>query len=441
MSESFERTRQAAEELCIEARKHGIDPKQLMSGERACKLGSVDPNSFTTHDSFATYKSMRATLDSVPADWRGGHDDYHANADKFLQQFEQTKRTGKMPPPSERPVGFICGNEPPAERARMWVDLALAPPGKAVLGGECAYQTQTLIGYDALMKGTNANALECMCAFLGLAGMVSGAGSGRAASGDQIACVGAVTAAMAQHATTMAPSLCQWLAHQPVGQDYMYGGDWKRPERSSDALPMSPLLTTEAALMVTSALLELLWLMSDPQTDVRYDGRGAAFVRACVASRHFPAALRRLVQLAARHDTAELTTQFGGLPVLALQSLDALCAREPAAAALLRTHARAASVLRPMAKLAADDPSATRLQREHGPAVRRLLRLTVETLVDASAPRAREMRARECQECDCCGAWCERQKRCAGCKAVSYCDAVCQKAAWKKHKKACQAKG
>lgn len=39
MSESFERTRQAAEELCIEARKHGIDPKQLMSGERACKLG------------------------------------------------------------------------------------------------------------------------------------------------------------------------------------------------------------------------------------------------------------------------------------------------------------------------------------------------------------------------------------------------------------------
>ena len=66
MSESFERTRQAAEELCIEVRKHGIDPKQLMSGERACKLGSVDPNSFTTHDSFATYKSMRATLDSVP---------------------------------------------------------------------------------------------------------------------------------------------------------------------------------------------------------------------------------------------------------------------------------------------------------------------------------------------------------------------------------------
>ena len=28
-----------SEELCNEARKHGIDPKQLMSGERACKLG------------------------------------------------------------------------------------------------------------------------------------------------------------------------------------------------------------------------------------------------------------------------------------------------------------------------------------------------------------------------------------------------------------------
>lgn len=45
----------------------------------------------------------------------------------------------------------------------------------------------------------------------------------------------------------------------------------------------------------------------------------------------------------------------------------------------------------------------------------------------------------ECGECDRCGAWLAKQKKCSGCKAVCYCDALCQKAAWKTHKKACKA--
>tara|TARA_B110001452_G_scaffold248931_1_gene236066 strand:- start:9 stop:1325 length:1317 start_codon:yes stop_codon:yes gene_type:complete len=434
---SYDRVVRAAEELAIEARRAGVDAKQLIDGEQATEFARLGgrqlPQDVAKLGLAQQQEVVRAQLSTVPAEWRG---EYHDNASRLVKEVEHAKRTGRAPPPSERPIGVICGDEAPPERARMWIALALAPSGKAVLGGQCSWLTQNFIGYDALMKGSNADALECMCALLGLGHMLAPPRAGDGDHADETACVGAVASALGKHASPMAASLCQWLAHQPVGQDYMYGGDWKRPHRSSDKLLMSPLLTSEPALKMMNSLLLLLWLMCDPQTEELY-GCGRAFTRACVASCHFPAALRRLVQLTARHDDPELRRY--NLPSLALQSLDALCTREPAAAALLHTHARASDVLRPIAKVGADEPTASQLQQEHGPAVRRLLRLTLEALTDANAGPPRPMRSLECQECDRCGAWCERQKRCAGCKAVSYCDGSCQKAAWKKHKKSCRA--
>ena len=75
-----------------------------------------------------------------------------------------TRRTQSLWQGISRVVGFITGQEPPEERAIMWVDLLLAPSGKASLLGVPAWLTNDFIGYDALKKGMNADALEGMCA-------------------------------------------------------------------------------------------------------------------------------------------------------------------------------------------------------------------------------------------------------------------------------------
>jgi hypothetical protein len=51
----------------------------------------------------------------------------------------------------------------------------------------------------------------------------------------------------------------------------------------------------------------------------------------------------------------------------------------------------------------------------------------------ALAIRTLELKA----SCSHCGKECEELKRCSVCKHASYCGAVCQNAAWKKHKKTC----
>jgi hypothetical protein len=135
---------------------------------------------------------------------------YAQQAKKAHEQLDKAKRSGAAPGREKRVVGFICGDEPPATRARMWVDLLLAPSGEACLMGQCAWMTSELIGYDSLQKGCNADALEGMCAFLGLAEMTAGS------EPDEI---GAVVSALSERAERTAPSLLQWIAHQPVGQE------------------------------------------------------------------------------------------------------------------------------------------------------------------------------------------------------------------------------
>jgi len=354
---------------------------------------------------------------------RFGVSEHSQSMRKHTEQVVEYMQTGQVPARGKRVVGMVCGDEPPQERALLWVDLLLAPRGKAVLGQQAAWMTQTLIGYDALMKGSNADALECMCCFLGLASMVAREGHATA-----------VVHALGERAASTAPSLCQWLAHLPVGQDYMYGGNWKAPDRSNERLKMSPLLTTPAFVKVLDALVRLLLLMADPQTEALH-GQGAPFIAACLRSRHLPAAMRRLVQVIGRHDDDVLV----GTAARSVETLDHLCENHPAFAHGLRAHPRAAAIFQAIARVAPEDAAATLVQRELAAQVRRLRGYCVHAITDREQPFAQAMRARDVTECDRCGAWCEKQQRCAGCKAVSYCDVACQKAAWKQHKKACRA--
>lgn len=303
----------------------------------------------------------------------------------------------------------------------MWVDLLLAPSGTAVLGQQATWITDDLIGNDSLMKGSNADSLEGMCCFLGLVGMLPKEH------------VGPVAAALSERAERTAPSLCQWLAHLPVGQDYMYGGDWKRPQKSSELLKMSPLLSSQAYVTTLDALLRLLRLMADPQTEKLYPRTGARFVAACLDSRHLPAAMRR--QVIGRHEDEA----FAGVAGLAVDVLVHLCGAYPIFKKGLSEHPRAAALLQRVARLAPEDPASSLVQRDHADGVRQLRDYCRHAIEDGNQPPLKHMRGREVSECDWCGAWCERQQRCGACKAASYCDAVCQKAAWKSHKKACKA--
>ena len=202
-------------------------------------MGSPTPAEIVAKGPKAMHQAMRDQVaryddDRQERSERNTRDEYHENLRKNMQQLDCMNQLGVAPAPGDRVTGVIIGDEPPELRAQLWVDLLLAPSRKAVLGGQCAWLTQHFIGYDALKTGMNADALEGMCAFLGLSAMLFEQDGEHAM---------AVEAALVGRAEQTAPSLCQWLAHQPVEQSYMYGGNWKRPKQSSDRLLMSPLLT------------------------------------------------------------------------------------------------------------------------------------------------------------------------------------------------------
>ena len=106
---------------------------------------------------------------------KGVKSEYGDLAQKAYAQLEEAKRTGVAPRRGERVVGFITGNEPAEERALMWVDLLLSPSGKAVLMGQPSWMNEQM-GMAALLKGSNADSLECMCCWMGLGSMI---GAGR----------------------------------------------------------------------------------------------------------------------------------------------------------------------------------------------------------------------------------------------------------------------
>jgi len=427
MSLNLDAVQDAMEDLAKSSLGAGItEAKQIVSGdvaERFWDIAGQPTLEEQLHMSWEEQAAIRREKSKQIAA-RYGESNYSRNLSKHEQQVQQSLETGKIPGRGERVVGMVCGDEPPHERARMWVDLLLEPSGRAVLGQQAAWMTQTLIGYDALMKGSNADALEGMCCFLGLAGM--------AFNGDVDELV-QVVAALGERADRTAASLCQWLAHLPVGQDFMYGGNWKAPEKSNEQLKMSPLLTTPSFVKVLDALVRLLRLMADPQTEALH-GQGSRFISACLRSRHLPAAMRRLVQVIGRHD------QEGFEPIapIAIKILVNLCELSPLFVQGLREHPRVAALLHAVARVGPEEAGATLLQREHVHLCR-LRSLCVHVIADKEQAPPKAMRGKEVTECDRCGAWCEKQQRCGGCKAVSYCDLVCQKAAWKQHKKMCRA--
>ena len=406
-----------------------------------------------------------------------GRSVYVQQRHKAQEQLEEAKRSGAAPGREKRVVGFICGNEPPAMRARMWVDLLLCPSGEACLMGQCAWMTSELIGYDSLQKGCNADALEGMCAFLGLAYM--------AASGESDE-IGAVVIALSERAEGTAPALLQWIAHQPVGQDYLYGGNgprltqsthstlravlrvtlrrcvvcaagrWKRPSKSSPALAMSPLLYTAAAARVMNSLLRLLRLMADVHTHTLYP-QARPFVAACLKAVHLPATIRRLLQLIARRGSLpEGSGLLRELPGLAITTLHSMC-RHPSVAAALRQHPRASDVLAaqcgpaPGAEAASGEGSAagdekakSGQEQEEPPEQEEQERAELRALLkhcvgELAAPSSRPPLPASKSECEYCAATCQRLKSCS-CDRVKYCDAVCQKADWKQHKKVCPAR-
>lgn len=375
---------------------------------------------------------------------------YGTSAQRAYKHLEDAKRTGRGPGPGKAVTGCILGHEPYAARARMWVDLLLCPSGEAVLMGRCAWMTSTFIGYDALRKGVNADALEGMCAFLGLADMVVG--------GEPDA-IGAVVSALSERADRTAPALLQWIAHQPVEQDFMYGGHWKKLSKSPATLPMSPLLHTQPAARVMNALVRVLRLMADFQTHILYS-EAQPFVTACAKAAHLPATIRRLVQMIARHGSLpeDACPELSVLPAMAITTLHSMCAH-PTVAATLREHPRAAQVLSRQCEAAvacceqdsadasssppyfrASNSEAPRQHSEDGMTASHKEKLHCLLEVSRGGGSAACQLPVDCMkdECSHCAVRCHKMRQCS-CLKVAYCDASCQRADWKVHKKTCAA--
>ena len=351
--------------------------------------------------------------------------DFHASQKKAMQQLEDAQRSGRAPSRGERVVGFITGQEPPEERALMWVDLLLSPSGKASLLGMPAWLTNDFIGYDALKKGMNADALEGMCAFLGLAFMVAGGVAEEH---------GAVVKALSQRGAGTADALLQWIAHQPVGQTFLYRGNWKRPRQSPASLPLSPMVYTEAAGKMMNALVRLLNFMVDLQTYVLHGDKNASdfAFEGLLHSAHLPNAVARLVQIIAKRDTlaASEHSSLAELPSLATRALHAFSrwaekdGKKAPVKAALRAHPRAGEVL---ATLWSPEVQSTEMQE---------LGCLLEICRSDSSASPHPLPPLPGNGCGYCGASTEHFID-YKCKAVTYCDVICRKLHLRTHRQTC----
>lgn len=412
--------------------KNGKEVSSYMSGQVAEKIGVENgglPNAMVMQmgvDERNAYAKER--LEANAKRHEGfGRSVYGKSAFKATKQLEDTNRTGLGPERAKAVVGFITGQEPHPTRARMWVDLLLCPSGEAVLMGQCAWMTGELIGYEALMKGTNADALEGMCAFIGLADMVIGGEPEE---------IGAVVDALSERAERIAPALLQWIAHQPVGQDFLYGGHWKRPAKAPPTLPMSPLLHTQPAARVMNCLLRLLRLIADPTTYALYP-EARPFVSACAKAVHLPATIRRLLQIIARRGSLpdEACPELAQLPAMAITALHGMSAH-PHVASILREHPRAAQVLTTASSSSTARGSDTEEEEEEEALASRLRCLLQLCAGGSAACRSSTDAPLDKTECNHCGVRCYKMSTCQ-CARVAYCDALCQRADWKAHKSVC----
>lgn len=217
-------------------------------------------------------------------------------------------------------TGFIRGDEPPAERARMYVDLLLAPELSAVLMGEAAQFGTHLLGQENLMWCAS-DELEGISACGGLASL-----SQRGHTRD-------VALALLRRVESLT-ALClflafpPWLAHEDAKHEAGQGrddfslpcGSFKDTEDTEDTRewadrPLSPPQSTDTYKRVTFSALAIL-VGSATHPDV-----GAAFGAALRSSRHAPALRRRLLELAARHKPRMAPVRAHALELLYIDTL------------------------------------------------------------------------------------------------------------------------
>ena len=120
-----------------------LSPASMECVAAAFRKGLTDPRAYTSGEVAANLGRDHSGMTPMEAVKEGKEMEYMRNALDHCKRVNEA--VGERQPSShsiafgkalagKRVVGVIRGDEPPATRARMWVDLLLEPSGRAVLG-------------------------------------------------------------------------------------------------------------------------------------------------------------------------------------------------------------------------------------------------------------------------------------------------------------------
>ena len=255
------------------------------------------------------------------------------------------------------PPGDIHPGLGDALRAHKYVDLVTLEQsgcGEAVLVGEPAQITHWLgqRGWDGPLLYLDSAQMELVASWCGLSTIADSS-------------EGCDTVLQAMCAAPKALSqLCQFIAHTPVLEDsrnhdeswhpeFQYAGDHRDPNGSDETLPLPPVQTNSPCY--GHVMCAMLNLTVGASSEYIRPGMAAAS-RAMARSPHFPACIRRLVDLASLEATSAQKppppASLACLEQMAVHALGALCKVQPRARWLLRSI-----------DCALDETAASRLRR------------------------------------------------------------------------------